>query len=125
MLDYQRQDIANYDPGSGQTIDLSQVVSQAREAIRGKTLEEAILQLALIGRSPSTTVLRQHVEEIAESNSLHYVIPLFKRNEEGKVWAGGNHFTSALLKNKKPQCSLKCTARPLYIKMPLPKVLYS
>ena len=49
----------------GKTIDLSQVVSQAREAIRGKTLEEAILQLALIGRSPSTTVLRQHVEEIA------------------------------------------------------------
>lgn len=84
MLEYQRQDMANYDPGAGQTIDLSQFVRQAREAIQGKSLEEAIMRLALLGSSPSVAELRQHVEEIAKSNSLHYVIPLFKRNEEGK-----------------------------------------
>lgn len=84
MLEYQRQDLANYTPGPGQSIDLSSFVHEAREAIRGKTLEEALLQLALLGRPPSTAELRQHVEEIARSNSLHYAIPLYKRNEEGK-----------------------------------------
>lgn len=84
MLEYQRQDMATYDPGPGQMLDLSQFVQQAREAVQGKTLEKAIVQLALLGPSPSMAELRQHVEAIAKSNSLHYVIPLYKRNEEGK-----------------------------------------
>lgn len=84
ILEYQRQDMANYEPVPGRTIDLSQIARQAKEVIQGKMLEEAILQLALLGYSPRVDELRQYVEEIARSNTLHYVIPLYKRNEEGK-----------------------------------------
>lgn len=66
-------------------IDLSEIVDQARKAVRGLTLAQAFGEFANLDRSPSPASLRQKAMEQASDNPLLAMIPMAVHDDEGKL----------------------------------------
>jgi hypothetical protein len=68
-------------------IDTRSLVEQATAQVRGKSFKDAILQLALMGSSPSVEKLRLRVEEALRDYPLQFLIAETLYNQTGKVVA--------------------------------------
>lgn len=87
LLGYQAN-AARREPGQASSqgqIGLSNWARQAREVVKGKPLEEAVLSLARIGTATDVVQLRQFINEMAQSHQLLYYLPARRVNVEGRT----------------------------------------
>jgi hypothetical protein len=66
-------------------VNLTEQVEQSLERVRGKTLQEALFSLALMGRSPQVDKLRKQVEEEAKQYPLQHLFQSLSLDERGRV----------------------------------------
>lgn len=66
-------------------IDVTELVRRATETVQGKTLEEALVSLVLLGSSPKVSALRSQLEENAQRFPLQHRIGQVMQNEDGKI----------------------------------------
>lgn len=85
LLDYQQKDDDFQEVSF--SIDIGEYVETVRNAIKGKTLREAILTLAGGILSPSYSALRKNIEELQEQSPLRFLIASQQLNAEGRVTA--------------------------------------
>jgi hypothetical protein len=75
MEDYQRRTVDQF-KRFGSTVDLSETVTVAVEAVRGKaTLREALFAFVALIRPPSVESLRNAVKSLAEASPLRFMMP--------------------------------------------------
>lgn len=67
------------------SIDVNDLSEQARNQVRGKTLREAIITLALLGVSPKISELRKQVEDAVQQFPLRHLLAVELTNEMGKT----------------------------------------
>ncbi|MDB9314209.1 DUF4209 domain-containing protein [Spirulina sp. CS-785/01] len=68
-------------------MDISALVEQAQDHVRGKIFHEALFSIALLGTSTNVSKLRQQVEQQAREFILSHISPMVMVNEMGKVIA--------------------------------------
>lgn len=71
----------------GKTVDLSDAVQDAREAVSDKSLSEALITLALITTPPKKEEFEQQTEQVLEDNTTSALLPATIVNDEGKIVA--------------------------------------
>ena len=86
LLEYQSQLMSEMKMFSHAT-DNSDIVGHAKAQVRGKSFKDAILQLALMGSSPSVESLRSQVQEAIRNYPLQFLISETLHNQTGKVVA--------------------------------------
>lgn len=86
LLEYQEQSMKEMASFS-EEIDISQMVKLAREKVKGKSFQQAIFSLALLGASSKVDELRNQVLELAKNFPLQSFFPMTITNEMGKVTA--------------------------------------
>jgi hypothetical protein len=86
MMEYQ-QDIPNSLVAFSREIPIADAVVEARKAVAGKPLEEALLAFALHPYIPQYSDLRSNAEELASKYLLKAFFPAVQHNREGKVVA--------------------------------------
>ncbi|MBD1808625.1 DUF4209 domain-containing protein [Microcoleus sp. FACHB-SPT15] len=72
---------------SSHEIDISELVEQARENVRGKNFQDALFALALLSTPTNVSHLRQQVQNQAREFVLSHLFPTVMMNERGKVVA--------------------------------------
>ena len=68
-------------------IDISEVVEQARECVRGKSAPQALISLSLISRGAQLAALRETVEETRSEYPLQSLVPKLYMSSDGRVIA--------------------------------------
>jgi hypothetical protein len=86
LLEYQKKSMADFQAFS-HTIDISAIVEEASNLVKGKTVIDALFTLALASASPSVAGLRKRVQETANEFKPSLWIPAQVLNKEGKVVA--------------------------------------
>ena len=84
-LSYGEQTLKEMIPFS-QTVNISDAAEKARKIVEGKTLEQAVFNLALSGVSPSVAFLRKLVQENMQKYPLQAMSPM-QIYEKGRVTA--------------------------------------
>lgn len=69
------------------SVDVSQQVQAATNFIKGKTIEQALHNFALLGHSPKIAELRNEAIKLIQEHPLQFWIPSTTRNRTGKVVA--------------------------------------
>jgi hypothetical protein len=64
---------------------LSQATDLAREAVKGKTIQEALLTLACMGFSPSVDHLKEVAQKVVKDTPLQHLISAEIKNEVGRI----------------------------------------
>jgi hypothetical protein len=72
---------------SSHEVDVSELVEQARENVRGKNFQDALFALALLGTPTNVSHLRQQVQKQAREFIGSHLFPVVMMNEMGKVVA--------------------------------------
>jgi hypothetical protein len=72
---------------SSHEVDISKLVEQARENVRGKNFQDALFALALLGTPTKVSYLRQQVHKQAREFIASHLFPVVMMNEMGKVVA--------------------------------------
>ena len=72
---------------SSHKVDISELVEQAREYVRGKNFQDALFALALLGAPANVSQLRQQVQKQAHEFVGSHLFPVVMMNEMGKVVA--------------------------------------
>jgi hypothetical protein len=72
---------------SSHEVDISELVEQARENVRGKNFQDALFALALLSTPTNVSHLRQQVQNQAREFVLSHLFPTVMMNERGKVVA--------------------------------------
>lgn len=75
-------------------IDLTEAVNNAIARVKGKTLCDALFELALMVRPPEVSNLRKEVQELAREYPLRHLFPVVKVNEKGKVVGSSSNLFS-------------------------------
>jgi hypothetical protein len=84
LLDYRQK--ALKEMGRIETsFDVTELQEKAREHVKGKTLQEALLSLAFIAPVPHVEALRKLVLEMAKQFPLQALIPVAAMNSSGKT----------------------------------------
>lgn len=86
LLEYQQQTLAEMKPISTE-IDLSDAIEQARSAVSGKSLHDAILAICLLVRPTKVEKLRKQVEDLANKHPMQFIVSGTLVDGEGKVIA--------------------------------------
>jgi Domain of unknown function (DUF4209) len=68
-------------------MDISELVEEARNHVRGKDFQEALFALALLGSPTNVSQLRQQVQQQAQEFVISHLFPVVMMNEMGKVVA--------------------------------------
>lgn len=68
-----------------QTVDLSQLVQIAQQAVGGKSQREAIIALALHAQPQNIETFRTMINEMAEHNPFYFHIPMFMFGPDARV----------------------------------------
>ena len=68
-------------------IDISEVVEQARECVRGKSAPQALASLSLISRGAQLAALQEGVEETRSEYPLQSLVPKSDMSSDGRVIA--------------------------------------
>ena len=84
MLEYQELSI-NELKHISTDIDLNEDVKRAIARVKGKTLYDALFELALMVRPPEVSNLRKEVQELAKKYPIRHLLPEVVINEKGKV----------------------------------------
>ncbi len=66
-------------------IELDDYEKSAIAKVKGKTLNDAIIGLALLGASPEVDNLRKQIEEFVKEYPMQHILPTMDVNENGKV----------------------------------------
>jgi len=93
MLEYQERPI-NYPKFISTESDLNEAAKNAIARVKGKTLYDAIFELALMGESPEVSSLRKEVQELAKEYPIRPLFPVVKVNEKGKVVGSSSNLFS-------------------------------
>ena len=72
---------------SSHEVDVSDLVEEARNHVRGKDFQEALLALALLGTPTNISQLKQQVQQQAQEFVASHLFPIVVMNEAGKVVA--------------------------------------
>ena len=72
---------------SSHEVDISKLVEQARENVRGKNFQDALFALALLGTPTKVSYLRQQVHKQTREFIASHLFPVVMMNEMGKVVA--------------------------------------
>lgn len=86
LLEYQRRIPEEMTPVSTQ-FDASEAIKQARNAVSGKSLAEAIKTLCLIAHPARVDQLRKQVEEDVKNHPLQYLVAAAIVDSDGRVIA--------------------------------------
>jgi hypothetical protein len=86
LLQYQEKTL-NEMITSSHEIDISELVEEARNHVRGKDFQEALFALALLGTPTDVSRLRQQVQQQAREFVASHLFPVVMMNEMGKVIA--------------------------------------
>lgn len=86
LLQYQ-EETRNEMITSSHTVDISELVEEARNYVRGKDFQEALFALALLGAPTDVSRLRHQVQQQARKFVLSDFFPIVMMNEMGKVIA--------------------------------------
>lgn len=86
LLQYQ-EETRNEMITSSHEMDISELVKEARNHVRGKDFQEALFALALLGAPTDVPQLRQQVQQQAQDFVVSHLFPVVMMNEMGKVVA--------------------------------------
>lgn len=86
LLQYQ-EETRNEMITSSHEMDISELVEEARNHVRGKDFQEALFALALLGAPTDVSRLRQQVQQQAREFVASHLFPVVMMNEMGKVTA--------------------------------------
>ena len=84
LLEYQERSTTELKTVSTE-IKLDGYVKKAIARVKGKTLHDAIIELALIVSSPEVNDLREQVQELVKEFSIQQILPTVGVNENGRV----------------------------------------
>jgi hypothetical protein len=84
LIDYQKESVENLQPLSF-SFDISNFVEEATDLVKGKTLHEALVALALYCSSPKTNSLRKRIEDYARQFGLSFWLPTNLIDDSGKT----------------------------------------
>ena len=84
LLEYQRKGTGQMGSVSAET-SITELYMNAINAVKGKSLSEAIRALALIDSPPELESLRQHLEQDMQQNPFYYAIPWFNVDASGRT----------------------------------------
>lgn len=84
LLEYQERSIIELKTVSTE-IKLDGYVEKAIARVKGKTLHDAIIKLALIVSSPEVNDLREQVQELVKEYPIQHILPTVGVNENGRV----------------------------------------
>lgn len=83
LLEYQPQSMSEMGKIS-QEIDIRHIAENVMKQVSGKSLQEAIIQLALMGCSPSIEDLRLRIQKHIQNHPLQFIHNGILQNESGK-----------------------------------------
>ncbi|MFH7245033.1 MAG: DUF4209 domain-containing protein [Spirulina sp.] len=86
LLQYQ-EETRNEMITSSHEMDISELVEEARNHVRGKGFQEALFALALLGAPTDVSQLKQQVQQQAREFVASHLFPVVMMNEMGKVTA--------------------------------------
>ena len=86
LLEYQKKSMTELQHISD-TMGVTEIAEAARDRVRGKSLREALLTVALSRIPPKVTDLRKRAEDDAQRYVFTHLIPAHLLDEEGKVIA--------------------------------------
>ena len=86
LLEYQRKSVSELIPISS-SVDISDNVKLAMNHVKGKTLRDALLSLAMLGNPPKVAELRAQAQENKEKYVLQSLFPRVYLNAMGRVIA--------------------------------------
>jgi hypothetical protein len=84
LLEYQERSINELKTVSTE-IKLDVHAKRAIAQIKGKTLHDAIFQLALLGASPEVNNLKKQVQELVKEYPIQHILPIVGINEKGRA----------------------------------------
>src|SRR5262249_54760268 len=79
LLSYQKQALTEFKPATVE-IDLTEPIEKAKEAVKGKTISDALLILASLGTSPKIADLRKTVQESVKNYPLRHFVQAVRVN---------------------------------------------
>jgi hypothetical protein len=86
LLQYQ-EETRNEMITSSHEMDISELVEEARNHVKGKDFQEALFALSLLGSPTNVPQLRQQVQQQAQEFVVSHLFPIVMMNEMGKVVA--------------------------------------
>ena len=86
LLQYQ-EETRNEMITSSHEMDISELVEEARNHVRGKDFQEALFALSFLGSPTNVPQLRQQVQQQAQEFVASHLFPIVMMNEMGKVVA--------------------------------------
>ncbi|MFN6133349.1 MAG: DUF4209 domain-containing protein [Synechococcaceae cyanobacterium] len=86
LLQYQ-EETRNEMITSSHEMDISELVEEARNHVRGKDFQEALFVLSFLGSPTNVPQLRQQVQQQAQEFVASHLFPIVMMNEMGKVVA--------------------------------------
>ncbi len=95
LFEYQEKTLSEMNSYSSPAIDISESVKKSIDRVRGKTVHDALFELALMVPSPDIKELRKEVKESASKYPLQHLFPSVKVNEKGKVTARASSMLSS------------------------------
>ena len=84
LLEYQERSINELKTVSNE-IKLDDCAKSAIAQIKGKTLQDAIFQIALLGASPEVGNLKKQVQELVKDYPIQHIFPTVGVNKNGRV----------------------------------------
>lgn len=84
MLHHQKESAKEFKSYT-HSLEISELVEEARGRVRGKTLRDALFELAICASSPRVTQLRERVEEHANKFFFLHFVSMRKLDEDGRV----------------------------------------
>lgn len=86
LLQYQEES-TNEMVASSHEVDISKLIEEARNHVRGKDFQEALFSLALLGSPTDVSRLREQVKQQANEFVMSHLFPVVMMNEVGRVTA--------------------------------------
>lgn len=85
LLEYQKKSLNEMGSFSVEGQDLSDIIKDSINKVKGKAIYDAIFELVLMVPSPGVQKLREEVKEQAEKYPLQHLVSAVVVNDEGKV----------------------------------------
>jgi hypothetical protein len=95
----------------GEVSEITELSERAREAVKGKSIQEALFALACMGSSPRIDALRKRVQELAKTFPFQHMIAEETLNEMGKLWAVGLQCYLRMRLRQRNLSGRKCSSR--------------
>lgn len=85
LLEYEKKSLDEFSVISSPSVDISDAIKEAREAVKGKNFLDALYYMCTNFRIERFTELRKKVEESAKKHPISYLLNAVVVNDSGKV----------------------------------------